>query len=221
MSSIKIVDTINRVSTKVVDTTKTRWTSLELLSDFNDAVLAVVNRRPDANIQNTSFNVTLNKSKQSLPANGLRWIDVVSNEDTGVPIRKTMRRQLDDQVPSWHNSTGEQITNFIFDERDPKSIYIYPQPSSAKSINVIYSVAPTPAVITDFVNDTQTLPIDDSYFNAIFEFMLYRAYIKDADYASNAQRAASHYQVFLSELGEKFQIDQAYNPDNNRVENNG
>ena len=98
MSNIKVVDVIERVNTIVVDTTKTRWPYEELLTWYNDAVLAVVNRRPDASIKNIDFTITPNKSKQTLPVDGLRWMDVVSNVLTGKPIRKTKRLQLDDQV---------------------------------------------------------------------------------------------------------------------------
>jgi len=216
MSNVRVVDIISRVSTIVVDTTKTRWPAEELLDWFNDAVMAVVNRRPDANIANAPFITAPALSKQTIPADGLRLIDIVYNTVTGTPIRKAPRNQLDDQVVNWHKSAGNTVLNYVFDERDPKTFYIYPQPTSASSIEIIYSVAPAPIVITDFVADSTTLPIDDSYLNPIVDFMLHRAYSKDADYAANAQRATQHYQVFLSELGEKFQVDGTYNPKNNR-----
>jgi Family of unknown function (DUF6682) len=219
MSNIKVVDVIERVNTIVVDTTKTRWPYEELLTWYNDAVLAVVNRRPDASIKNIDFTITPNKSKQTLPVDGLRWMDVVSNVLTGKPIRKTKRLQLDDQVPNWHKKPGGEVASYVFDERDPKTIYIYPQPTTAIDLNIFYTVAPSPVTITDFENDNTTLSIDDSYLNAIVDFMLYRAYSKDADYAANAQRAAQHYQVFQAELGDKSGIDTAFNPRNGRDSN--
>ena len=60
---------------------------------------------------------------------------------------------------------------------------------------------------------TTTISIDDSYFNAIKEYMLYAAYSKDADYASNAQRAESHYNKFERTLGNKSGVDKAANPE--------
>tara|TARA_R110002167_G_scaffold91458_1_gene246097 strand:- start:168603 stop:169268 length:666 start_codon:yes stop_codon:yes gene_type:complete len=221
MSNVRVVDIINRVSTIVVDTTKTRWPNDELLNWFNDAVMAVVNRRPDANIANAPFITEPAKSKQVIPSDGLRLIDVVYNTITGTPIRKAPRNQLDDQVVNWHKSIGNTVLNYVFDERDPKTFYIYPQPASAASIEIIYSVAPAPVAISNFDSDNTTLPIDDSYLNPIVDFMLHRAYSKDADYAANAARATQHYQVFLSELGEKFQVDGSYNPKNNRAKTNG
>ena len=43
--------------------------------------------------------------------------------------------------------------------------------------------------------------------------MLYAAYSKDADYAANAQRAASHYSIFERALGNKSGVDKAANPE--------
>jgi len=45
------------------------------------------------------------------------------------------------------------------------------------------------------------------------DYVLYRAYSKDADLTPNApQRAISHYQAFVSALGDKSKVDQMINP---------
>jgi hypothetical protein len=220
MATITVVSVLDRVNTILVDVTKTRWTYEELIVWFNDAVLAVVNKRPDANVQNTSYTLTANQSKQILPTNGLRWIDVIFNEATGSPIRKTIRRQLDDQIPNWHRRTGTEPTQYVFDERDPKVIYVYPQVTTAQSVLACYSIAPTAIDIADIA--TAIIPIDDNYVNPLVDFILYRAYSKDADYAANAQRAMGHLQAFGAELGDKYQVDKAYNPRSRMEElNNG
>jgi hypothetical protein len=211
MSTRKVIDAIAQVRTTLVDTTGTRWPDLELLNGYNNAVLAVVNLRPDASTKNISFTTEAGKSKQVLPSDGLRWMDIVYDVASGNPIRKTDRTTLDDQIPNWHNSTGNRVTNWVFDERDPKTAYVYPQPADAVEIQIIYSVAPSAVAITDFENDTTTISIDDSYFNAIKEYMLYEAYSKDADYASNASRAAAHYNKFERTLGNKSGVDKDVN----------
>ena len=211
MSTRKVIDAIAQVRTTLVDTTGTRWPDLELLNGYNNAVLAVVNLRPDASTKNISFTTEAGKSKQVLPSDGLRWMDIVYDVSSGNPIRKTDRTTLDDQIPNWHNSVGNRVTNWVFDERDPKTAYVYPQPADAVDIQIIYSVAPSAVNITDFENDTTTISIDDSYFNAIKEYMLYEAYSKDADYASNASRAAAHYNKFERTLGNKSGVDEDTN----------
>jgi hypothetical protein len=211
MANVTVVSILDRANTILVDTTKSRWTYDELLIWYNDAVLEIVNIRPDAMMSNQVFTVTPNQSKQVLPSNGLRWLDVMYEVSTGRPITKTDRRQLDDQVPNWHKNSGD-VRAYVFDERDPKHIYIHPQPTTAVDLMVCFSVAPTAITINDFDTDTQLIQVDDNYVSALVDFVVYRAYSKDADYAANAQRAASHYQAFMQSLGQKTQTDNAYNP---------
>lgn len=211
MANITVVSILERANTILVDTTKTRWTFDELLTWYNDAVLEIVNIRPDTQISNTVFTLVPNQSKQVLPSDGLRWLDVMYEVSTGRPITKTDRRQLDDQVPNWHKNSGN-IRAYVFDERDPKHIYVHPQPTEPTDLMVSYSVSPQAIVITDFDTDTQTIQVDDNYVSALVDFVVYRAYSKDADYAANAQRATNHYNAFMQSLGQKTQTDNAYNP---------
>lgn len=213
MATRKVIDAIAQVRATLVDNTSTRWPNPELLNAYNNAVLAVVNLRPDASTKNVAFTLVAGESKQTLPSDGLRWMDVVYDVNSGQPIRSTQRRVLDDQISNWHNTPGATVTSWAFDERDPKTIYVYPQPTQAVDIQIVYSVAPEAVNITDFENDPTTISIDDCYFNAIKEYMLYAAYSKDADYAANAQRAASHYSIFERALGNKSGVDKAANPE--------
>ena len=212
MANITIVSVLNRANIILVDTTKTRWTYSELLIWYNDAILEIANLRPDSQLLNTDFSVVPNQSKQVLPSDGLRWLDVVYNVATGLPVTKTERRQLDDQVPNWHKNSGSQVRTYIFDERDPKTIYVHPQPTTATSLQVCYSIAPSPVVIASFDTDTTLIQVDDNDINALVDFILYRAYSKDADYAANGERASMHYQAFMQSIGQKTQGDKQNNP---------
>lgn len=216
MSTRTVVEALDRVNTLAVDPDKTRWPYVELLGWYNDAVLAVVNLRPDANSKNTTFELTPNSSKQTLPSDGVRWLNIVQDITTGNPIRKASRMILDDQVPNWHKTPGPRVTSWVFDEYDPKTAYVFPQPTEAQNLQIVYAVDPVPVVITDFENDTTTIGVDDSYFNAIVDYMLYRIYSKDADYAANGQRASAHYNAFLQAMGNKTSVDMEVSPSGGR-----
>ena len=56
------------------------------------------------------------------------------------------------------------------------------------------------------------IDIPDIYANAIMNYVLYMAYMKDADFAANAQRAATHYQIFTSTVMGKSNTDEATSP---------
>lgn len=210
MATTKIVDLIDRAETITQDKTSVRWPKQEWLNWYNDAILFVVNHRPDKSVKNVDFVVDNTDSKQALPADALALFTVTRNKVSGRPIRQLSRNQLDDQYNDWHMHMDDDVDHYIYDERDPKNFYIYPRPTGANHvIEIIHPYAPAAIVIADFDTDTTVIGVDDSFVNALLDFMLYRAYSKDADYAANAQRAVNHLQAAESSLGIKTQADSA------------
>jgi|TARA_B110000967_G_C18834701_1_gene535992 hypothetical protein len=212
-------DIINRAKIVLQDTgsSGTRWPNSELQYWLNDAHKEVILYRPDANTINEEFTPVAESSKQTLPVNGLRLMEVTRNTATTSTFkaaRLIQRSVLDDQVPAWHNATpSTNIDHFVYDERDPKTFYLYPRPNSLARLEIIYSTLPAEISI---VNADETLNaaaattmigIDDIYANALLDFILYRAYNKDAEFAGNATRAQVHMMGFASSLGVKSKID--------------
>jgi hypothetical protein len=62
------------------------------------------------------------------------------------------------------------------------------------------------------VGQNDNLDIPDIYANAVMNYVLYMAYMKDADYAGNNQRAASHFQIFTTSITGKGQVDALTTP---------
>jgi hypothetical protein len=62
------------------------------------------------------------------------------------------------------------------------------------------------------VNTGASIALNDIYANVILDYVLYRAYSKDSDYAGNAQRAANHYTAFNNSLGNRVQVEQIATP---------
>lgn len=214
MATVKVVTLLTNAQTILLDKTGTRWPLSELLGWFNMAQLAVVNHRPDALSKNIAFSCVLG-TLQTLPAEALRLLDVTRNESGNKkPIRLISREILDDQNPDWHSeaSPKTQVDHFIYDDRNPKNFYLFPCPAANTSIRVVYSVAPVEIAIANYATDTQTITLDDVYANVLMDFVLYRAYSKDATYAGNAERAMMHYQSFNTALGVKTQADQVMSP---------
>lgn len=218
MATIKIVDVIAQAETIIQDKTNTRWPKQEWLDWFNGAVLAVIGLRPDANIGNSAVTLDPDTAMQSIPPDGLKLINVLCNVDTGNQIRRIDKRMLDDQVDNWYTQTGSDVEHYVYDDRDPKTFWVYPNVTGTHNVRIIYSRAPEKVEINDdsFDGNQTVLPIDDSYMNPILDFMLYRAYSKDADYANNAQRAIGHLEAFRMALGEKTQSDAGISASNSR-----
>ncbi|RDL44361.1 hypothetical protein DN730_08125 [Marinomonas piezotolerans] len=215
MATTTVVSIIKRAQLALNDKTSIVWNERELLDNFNDAVKDIVSRRPDANAINAFLDCTPDSSKQTLPANALRLVDVVRNKD-GRVIQETDRLTLDSSRPDWHQSTPTlSVEHYIYDERDPKTFYLYPRPmnngADPHQIEVVYSTCPEAIDIDDTAikagTDTTKIPLDDIYANPLLDFILYRCYSKDLGSAANAQRAASHYQAYGNALNVKLQAD--------------
>jgi hypothetical protein len=67
MATVKVIDLIDRAEEILQDTTNVRWSQQTLLDYLNDGQREVVLFRPDANPVNTSFTLTANSAKQTLP----------------------------------------------------------------------------------------------------------------------------------------------------------
>lgn len=213
MATTRVVQVLHDAQTIIQDKTGVRWPLSELLRWFNLAQLAVVAARPDACARNESFTAVLG-TKQVLPAEGLRLIDIPRNETgTMKPIRRIEKKVLDDQL-DWHDPSSPQpvVQHYVYDDRDPKTFYLFPAPAAGVKVLLVYSVAPAAIEIANFENDAKVVALDDVYCPPILDYILYRAYSKDAEYAGNTNRAMAHLQSFNNALGVKMSADQVMSP---------
>lgn len=220
--TISIASLIVRAGDLLQDVTNIRWTQDELLRWLNDGQREIVLQRPEASAVNASV-LLVSGTKQTLPALGLRLLDLprnmgVGGSTPGRAIRLVQREVLDAQLPDWHSSTASvPVKHFMFDERNPRNYYVYPPvPASPTAYaEAIYSTAPTDCTLGGNLN------LDDIYGNVILDYVLYRAYSKDAEYAANGQRAVAYYQVFASALGIKDAADMKASPNKNDLYSSG
>jgi hypothetical protein len=56
--------------------------------------------------------------------------------------------------------------------------------------------------------------LDDIYMSPMIDWILYRAYSKDAEYGANEARAQAAYNAFNAALSTKNQVDAAVSPSN-------
>lgn len=220
MATITGQSLVTKAQTLIQDGTGVRWPRDELLGYLNDGQREVVLLRPEASVTNASKPLTANSSKQTLPADAVMLIDVLRNMGTngttpGRVIRIVSREILDAQYPTWHadaNVNGD-IRHFTYDPRDPKTFYVYPKaPATALQVELVYASSP---IATD---DTgAVIGIDDIYANSLVDYVLYRAYSKDAEYAQNSQLAVAYYSAFANALGVKTNTDLQRNPNMNTL----
>ena len=209
MSLVTSNEIILRVNKLLNDSGFIRWTKDELLDYFNDAQRAIVIRRPDAyTVDVDDFSCTLG-TKQTLPADALRLIDITRNSSGRAikgPFDKTV---LDDNYPNWYSgNVATEAELFIYDERNPKTFYVYPGVVNATQLTAVYSKAP-PAITLAQNEAQEVMSLDDIYVNAIIEWIMYRCYMKDAEYAASPNKSMMHQNAFKTQIGEKSQADSA------------
>ena len=199
---------IRRAVDTLQDTTSVRWPVPELVRYLNDGQREVVLYRPDASVTNTTVTCVAG-SKQSLPADGAKLIEVIRNaaaESDKKAVRMVNREILDAQLPGWHSVTGSiNILHFMYDPRDPRVFYVYPPALNTAQLDLVYSSYPAdvtePADGSTYADVTGNVDLPDIYGNVLLDYVLYRSYSKDSEYAGNAQRAAAHYGAFANALG--------------------
>lgn len=222
MATVKVAEILNRAKTLLQDTTSVRWPLIELQLWLNDSYRDIINIRPDANTQTGTFTCSVG-ARQNLTAvfaTALRLIDVVRNvaaTSDQSAVRMTNRHMLDDQRRTWYADTPVvSVQHYMFDPRLPKEFLLYPPASAAAELEVVYASVPVGHALTETelgdLSTVDTIRIDDSYAGAILDYILYRAYSKDAEYAGNSQRAVAHFQVFQSGLTGKGQVEAASQP---------
>ncbi len=215
MATITGSSIIDRAAILIQDTTGVRWPRPELLDWLNDGQREIVLLKPEASVINQSLALAIGKTKQSLPATGNMLIDVVRNmgadgNTPGAAIRLVSREVLDAQSPDWHSDANAfgKVLHYVFDPRDPRTFYVFPKaPATAWQVEIVYSAAPAN---TD--DSGAVIGLDDVYANALLDYVLYRAYSKDATYAANGNLAVAHYTAFSNSLGVKTQNELQRNP---------
>lgn len=221
--AVTVNSVIDRVQTVLQDTTGVRWPVVtELVLWINDAQREIALLKPDASAVNETITL-VDGTKQSIPNDGNRLLKVVRNMSAASggegrrSVRLVDREVLDAQTPDWHdpNVTGDPehtniVKHYLYDEANPRNFYVYPGVSGDAYLEIIYSGNPST------VAEGGNLSIPDIFANAVLNYVLYMAYMKDAEFAGNNQRASTHYQLFTASVNGKGAVDAITNPNMER-----
>jgi len=225
--SISVQYIIDRARTILQDTNPVgggvRWKDSELIQWINDAQREIVVAKPSANPATEVLNLVAG-SLQTLPAGSISLIKCIRNMNKGVtndlPGRSVYASDLDAfiaEYPNWHDATDEIYTNkdlsevsvYFYEDNSPRQFYVFPPNDGTGKLEVIYSKNPT-----DISTVSDNLTINDIYANQVVDYVLFRAYMKDAGNAETSARAQRHYQLFRESLGLRAQAQLTVSPNN-------
>lgn len=215
---------LSRAATLLQDASNVRWTLLELFGYISDGQKEVCIHKPSAYTKVSSV-LLVEGTKQTLPSDGLSLFDVVRNMGTGgsTPgnaIRLTPRELMDVNSPGWHSSTASATAkHYTYDSKNTKVYYVYPpQPAASQGyVEIIYGAVPpdlvAPGAYTVLSSyDAVLIDLDDIYANPLVDYVLFRAYSKDAEYAAAGGIAEKYLAAFIARVTGKTTAESSTDP---------
>ena len=203
---------IRRAAETIQDLTAVRWSTAELVRYLNDGQREALMFRPDAFATSTTLTL-VDGAKQTLPATAAKLLDVVRNAaavSSKRAVRIVNRQLLDSQVPDWHIAPPSvNAVHYMYDPVNPREFYVYPPATVLTQLDVVVAQYPTaiaePAGGTTFTSVSGNIGMPDILANALTDYVIARAYMKDSEQAGNAGRAQAHYVLFTAALSTDFQ----------------
>lgn len=169
---------------------------------LNAAVRTLILVRPDAGSVTESVQLVAG-IKQTLPTAALRLLDIGRNmgadgSTAGAIVSPAERKHIDYANLLWPAGTGETaIENFSYDYNLPRTYYVTPPVHAVTAVYVEMSTSQLPTAMTTINSDDG---IEDIFFEAIVQFILWKAYSAD-DETGDFQKAQVHFQNFTTLLG--------------------
>ncbi|MFU1851455.1 DUF6682 family protein [Citrobacter portucalensis] len=206
--TISVVDVLGRVNTQLRDPVFIRWAKSELLGYFNDAVRAVVLKRPDATAAVIPFECAAGV-RQQLPESVYQLIDIVG-QDSGRAVVPADRVTLDTADPMWRTISGEVSAEaFLYNPALPQYFMLYPGVADGVMLEIAASLYPVEVTLEDLdEEDPVAMAISDIFINPVVDWCLYRAFSKDAP-GQDDSLAKQHLQNYNDAMGIKNKVDKA------------
>lgn len=195
------------------DTANTRWPQAELLEWLHEGQRVIVSLVSDAKIARGL--VTLQAgSRQDLetlvtsaPLSGdsaFRLIDIVraydSNATTSGTIRRCQKAYVNVVQRKFYTETSTTLVrDWFYDDSNPLEFEVYPPADGTDAqVEVVYNPVPTDVLIGANVD------IAEHYYNALIDYIAYRAFSKDTeDVSPDLGRAQAYYTNFSVAMGLK------------------
>lgn len=147
----------------------------------------------------------------------------IDGQSPGRAVRVVSREVLDSQNPEWHSNIGAgRVDQFVFDPRSPKYFYVTPAIGpTATWVEISYLANPLDIPNTGTVAaplygadsaSAVVISVDDKYIDDLVNYVLARAYMKDADFASSQPNAAAYSAMFTGSLNAQVQALTGNNP---------
>lgn len=199
---------IDRVQSLLQDPTGVRWTSAELLYWVAESQQLIASLRPDSTAQVADLVMTANNHRANLASNHRRLLDVLGTSD-GYTVTRVDVSVLDRHAPNWRKEKGTRPEHYLYEERDPTVVQVYPAPKTDTTLRVLVSVTPASTVAS-----SDTVAVDDSYAATLVDLVMSRALEKETA-AASIQKGQAYRQSAMARLQGVTGSDAANSPATN------
>lgn len=182
---------------------------------YNAAMKQLVLVRPDSHVKTVQHQLTVNNTRQAMPADSIRLIDITRNLGSGgttpgKPIRQVDRGVLEDFNSSWHSATGETVIEFFsYDMSTPDIFWVSPKPHATTAVYVeMYHSYLFDDVDTADIATTE-IEANNVFLEPLRFLMMSRAFGMDTDSTPNSSRSVQFEQSFYQALGIELQSGMA------------
>lgn len=196
--AITVKALLDRIARDLIDIRNVRWSRPELLDFLNDAIAAIVLRRPDLSRATSSVEAT--SYVVSLPADAYQILAV--NHINNVAATYVNINKLNQLYPEWRTTVGQPVC-WTRNELDETTLFLFPTPQDPVSVEVVYSRT------LKVTEESASFPLSAMFEGVVADFVMYRAYNKDSTNPTEAQKAQLHFQAFATALGDKTSSDNA------------
>jgi hypothetical protein len=211
--TVTVGDIVSGARKILSDDDEVRWSNSELILWLNDCYSVLPQVKPSECTVGEELTL-VEGTKQSIPSDAERLVDITHNTagDMGA-INIISRKELSAVLPGWNAESGtENIERYIFDEMMPKEFFVYPP--ALDTATVYAHVVKIPASHSRIlaVSEDLSISVKDSLAPMLIDYILFRAFSKDADNASYANRAGLHLNSFNMQADAGFKLELATSP---------
>lgn len=214
---VNVANVLSRAAKALSDVDEVRWTQASKLEYFNDGLIEVSVQKPSAFSRNVEIALAQG-TLQAVPADYSGIIRAIRNIQGAIDATPrvggrviTPARQdiLNDQFLDWHDVAtvpfSRVVQHIVADAFDPRTFYVFPGNDGTGIIEATVSLIPS--AIASPIDANTTAPLDNTYFNAMADYVAYRCYAEDAILNGTTQRAQAHYSLFQGALGIRQDIE--------------
>jgi hypothetical protein len=200
---------IENCQTALFDPDGVRWSAVELVRHLNTAQMKLIEARPDQSA--VSREITLTPGFRFLLEDDVFALLDIPNNATGTfkRITKIDMAQMDMIVPGWRKRAGAtEIIHFMHRLNEPRAYYLYPPAVTGSKVEMLASLYPTdvPAPSGPAATSvTGAISVPDKWEDALYNFVMFKAYLRDAEFGGNPTLAGAYKDLFIQATGAEMQ----------------